>query len=218
MKIILPFSKDKNFPITQRFGEKFLYHGKICNHEGVDWAMPKNTQLIAPFTGTVLETKPDQIDGYGKATYILADDREFGKIQCLIAHQTTINVKRGIKVRIGDNIGLSGNSGFWRGLNGYHLHFGIMQNGRYTDPLAFYKKIETQSANLFNQNEADIKDWLGSYTVQPGDTLWGISIKYYGRGGFYNEIYLVNQDILKNPHTINPGQILRIPALKNKGI
>jgi len=45
-----------------------------------------------------------------------------------------------------------------------------------------------------------------------GDTLSGISLKYYGSANKYNRIYDANRDILKDADKIFPGQVLNIPA------
>ena len=50
-----------------------------------------------------------------------------------------------------------------------------------------------------------------TYTVVKGDCLWNIAKKYLGAGNRYVEIYELNRDIIKNPHKIYPGQILRLP-------
>lgn len=204
--------------MTQKFGEKYLYGGKIATHFGVDWAMPKGTPIIAPFAGKVVRTTPERVDSYGKAVYLLADDLTEGKIEALTAHLSEIRVYPGLHVKQGEQLGLSGNTGFWRGLNGYHLHYGLKVGNYYVDPLTFYKKINSQVMNLFNQEDPDVKQWLGAYTVKPGDSLWKIAEQYYKSGIHYNEIFLANQDVLPNPNSIKPGQLLRIPALKNKGI
>jgi len=49
-----------------------------------------------------------------------------------------------------------------------------------------------------------------SYTVQPGDTLWGIAKKYYGNGALYTKIYEANKDIISNPNVIYAGQVLTV--------
>ncbi len=48
------------------------------------------------------------------------------------------------------------------------------------------------------------------YTVQPGDTLWKISEKFYGSGELWERIYLANTDVIQNPNRIYVGQILKI--------
>lgn len=63
-----------------------------------------------------------------------------------------------------------------------------------------------------------------SYTVVSGDTLWGISKKFYGTGTKYSVIYAANVDIIEstakqhgkksseNGHWIWPGETLTIPG------
>ena len=50
-----------------------------------------------------------------------------------------------------------------------------------------------------------------TYTVQPGDTLWLISVKVYGDGRLWPVIFEANRDILDDPGRIRPGQVLKIP-------
>ena len=51
------------------------------------------------------------------------------------------------------------------------------------------------------------------HTVVSGDTLGGISKKYYGTWKLYPEIFEANKPMLSNPDKIYPGQVLRIPAI-----
>ena len=218
MKIALPFLEPSKYPLTQKFGVKFMYQGKLATHKGVDYAMPKLTPLKAPFDGKIIRITPERNYGYGKAIYIEATDDQKGTVIALLAHLSSIDVELGMKVKRGNIVGFSGRSGFWRGVNGYHLHFGIKVNGYYIDPLEFMKMNSEQEISLFNYEDDALKTFLGQYIVKHGDTLWSISEKYYGNGGHYMEIFLVNEDVLKNPNLIHPGDVLRIPALKNKGI
>ena len=48
-----------------------------------------------------------------------------------------------------------------------------------------------------------------TYTVVPGDTLWGISEAFYGTGTRYPEIASANG--IENPNLIFPGQVFIIP-------
>ncbi len=50
------------------------------------------------------------------------------------------------------------------------------------------------------------------YEIVSGDTLWGVSKKFYGKGSRYMEIYEANRPMLKHPDKIYVGQMLRIPA------
>lgn len=51
----------------------------------------------------------------------------------------------------------------------------------------------------------------GTYTVQPGDTLWKIARQFYGDGNQYLKIFEANKDLLKDPDHIFPDQELVIP-------
>jgi nucleoid-associated protein YgaU len=54
---------------------------------------------------------------------------------------------------------------------------------------------------------------MGTYTVQPRDTLWGIAEKFYGKGNGmkWTKIYEDNKGVIgPNPNTIYPGQVLTI--------
>ncbi|GGN74073.1 LysM peptidoglycan-binding domain-containing protein [Nocardia rhizosphaerihabitans] len=48
-----------------------------------------------------------------------------------------------------------------------------------------------------------------TYTVEPGDTLWAISERFYGDGNRYHEI--ASASGIDNPDLINAGQVLTIP-------
>jgi hypothetical protein len=50
-----------------------------------------------------------------------------------------------------------------------------------------------------------------TYTVVPGDTLWGISELFYGTGTRYPEIAAANN--IPNPNLIFPGQVFVIPGV-----
>jgi LysM repeat protein len=49
------------------------------------------------------------------------------------------------------------------------------------------------------------------YTVKSGDTLSKISREFYGDPNQYTKIFEANRSILRDPNTINPGQVLVIP-------
>lgn len=50
------------------------------------------------------------------------------------------------------------------------------------------------------------------YVVQKGDTLSGISAKYYGKSNQYGKIFEANKNVLTNPSQIKVGQKLLIPT------
>lgn len=50
------------------------------------------------------------------------------------------------------------------------------------------------------------------YIIRPGDTLWGISERFYGKGSFYQEISRLNR--LTNPRLVYPGEEIILPEKK----
>jgi len=50
-------------------------------------------------------------------------------------------------------------------------------------------------------------------TVQPGNTLWGISRSNYGEGLMYVHVFEANKDRIRNPDLIYPGQVFTVPDL-----
>lgn len=51
-----------------------------------------------------------------------------------------------------------------------------------------------------------------TYTVKPGDTLWGIATALEGGGNNWQKIYNANKGVIGgNPNLIKPGQVLTIP-------
>lgn len=54
------------------------------------------------------------------------------------------------------------------------------------------------------------------YTVQPGDTLSGISVKVYNTSRHYQKIYEANKDAIEDPNTLQVGLKLTMPDLPSK--
>ncbi len=50
-----------------------------------------------------------------------------------------------------------------------------------------------------------------SHTVQPKETIFGISMQYYGHGRGTGAIYQANRDSMRHPTDLRPGMVLRIP-------
>ena len=51
----------------------------------------------------------------------------------------------------------------------------------------------------------------GLVIVQPGNSLWRIARRLYGQGIRYTMIFAANQDQIRNPALIYPGQIFVVP-------
>jgi len=50
--------------------------------------------------------------------------------------------------------------------------------------------------------------------VQPGNSLWVIARRSYGRGILYHAIYAANEDQIRDPDLIYPGQVFLLPTIQ----
>jgi nucleoid-associated protein YgaU len=57
---------------------------------------------------------------------------------------------------------------------------------------------------------------MKTYTVKSGDTLSKISHEFLGDANEYMRIFEANKDQLKDPDKIQPGQVLKIPAMERQ--
>jgi len=216
-KIRMPF-KGK-YPMTQDYGVKVSYM-RAGIHTGIDWGIPKGTPLVACFAGRVIKADQWQLKGYGREVQI---QREDGLI-AQYAHCSKIFVKVGTQVEIGTILAESGNTGFVISLGGggYHLHFGIMENGKWIDPKKYLdpKKETTPppppaqvKIPVQNKDPLPTPDGL-IHTVEKGDTLSKIARTYLGNGNLWGRIFEINKDTIANPNKIRIGQKIKIPNVK----
>ncbi len=100
-------------------------------HHGTDFGARRGTPLLAVNDGKVIYA--GRMGTYGKVVKI----KHAGGYVSLYAHQSRIRVKRGQHVKKGQIIGYVGSTGR---STGPHLHFGLMKNGRWVDPMKVLKK------------------------------------------------------------------------------
>jgi nucleoid-associated protein YgaU len=70
-------------------------------------------------------------------------------------------------------------------------------------------RVETPFARAAELPQGSKK---GLVIVQPGNSLWRIARHSYGRGMRYTVIYQANQDQIRDPDLIYPGQIFKLPT------
>ncbi|MDI3388898.1 M23 family metallopeptidase [Streptomyces sp. B-S-A8] len=96
-------------------------------HSGQDFAVPVGTKVSAVHSGTVVKAGPNGAgDGpaYGNAVVIKHDNGRYSQY----AHLSKVGVKVGQKVKTGQEIARSGNTG---NSSGPHLHFEIRTSPNY---------------------------------------------------------------------------------------
>lgn len=115
--------------VSSNFGKrKAPTAGASTYHKGVDWAVSTGTKVMASSGGTV--TKAGWTSGGGYAVYIKHPDGRETRYK----HLSKVLVKVGQKVKQGETIALSGNTGI---STGPHLHFELLINGTQVNPLNY---------------------------------------------------------------------------------
>jgi murein DD-endopeptidase MepM/ murein hydrolase activator NlpD len=104
-------------------------------HNAVDVRTPQGTNIRAPADGVVYKV---QDNGYGYSYLIIAHE---GGYMTVYGHVTGFRVEEGEKIREGQIIALSGGTPGTKGAGlmttGAHLHFEILKEGKYVDPLDY---------------------------------------------------------------------------------
>lgn len=104
--------------------------GASTNHRAIDWATPTGTAIWASCGGTV--SVAGWQSGYGYVVYINHPDGN----QTRYGHLSKILVSAGQKVKQGQKIALSGNTGR---STGPHLHFELRVNGTPVNPYNYIR-------------------------------------------------------------------------------
>lgn len=121
-----PYSPDQYFRVVQGFGGWYSHRG--ASRFAVDFAMPVGTPIYAARAGTVIDLQQKNSRGgpsrkyaeYANYIIILHEDGTTGEYFHL--KQNGVTVSLGEKVKAGQKIGYSGNTGF---SSLPHLHFAV---------------------------------------------------------------------------------------------
>lgn len=80
------------------------------------------------------------------------------------------------------------------------------------DQLGEDSKVIARIAMPFSRTESAKLDLTpGRVIVQPGNSLWRIARATYGEGMRYSVIYQANQENIRDPDLIYPGQVFNLP-------
>jgi len=138
--------KQKRPYVTQHFGEnpKLYEPFGLKGHNGTDMRASLGTPIYAPMDGKVKVINSKT--GYGLHIKIRGKDREV-----VLGHLSEVFVQSGVKVRMGNKIALSGNTGF---STAPHLHFG-------------YRSLIPGKGDIFNWKVRDYDNgYLGWKNVE----------------------------------------------------
>ncbi|EFE23372.1 peptidase, M23 family [Edwardsiella tarda ATCC 23685] len=127
-KGFMRYPTSKHFRISSNFNPHRLnpVTGRVAPHKGVDFAMPVGTPVLAVGDGEVVIAKRSGAAG----NYVVI--RHGRQYTTRFMHLKTILVKPGQKVKRGDRVALSGNTGR---STGPHLHYEFWVNNQAVNPL-----------------------------------------------------------------------------------
>jgi len=119
-----------------KFREVHPVHGNPQWHFGQDFEAGYGTEVFATGAGTVIDAGWNT-GGFGNHVRI---DHGYG-YQTIYGHLSSIKVSKGMHVKRGDLIGLTGSSGT---SSGPHLHYQIDQYGQHQNPLYYFNNDLTR--------------------------------------------------------------------------
>lgn len=116
----------KNFVLTSGYGWR---RGRM--HDGIDLSAKRGTPMYAAADGQVLFA--ERFAGYGNLIVI----KHVGNFFTAYAHADSVHVKKGQKIKAGEQIGTVGNTGR---STGPHLHFELHKRTQSVDPMSMLPK------------------------------------------------------------------------------
>ena len=183
-KLIKPFAG--NYPVTQHFGDTFT---DPKGHKGIDYALPIGTPVLAAADGEVWKAGWDAT-GYGNCVMIKHPDGS----GTVYGHLLNWAVYAGQKVKAGEKIGNSGNSG---NSTGAHLHFEYRTKyDNYKtaiDPTPYFTEPELPASNSSAGWYEVVCDSGANIRMTPGGALksWlpkGVRVHLTGNSSVANNL------------------------------
>ena len=142
----------KIYRLSSSFGfRKDPFTGRSKRHSGVDFALKPGNPVYVTGDG-VVESVRFEFFGYGNSVLV---DHGFG-YKTRYAHLKSIGVTEGMKVKRGECIGESGNSGR---SSGPHLHYEVLYKGAHVNPANYFDlTITPEEYSTMVQNTADASE------------------------------------------------------------
>lgn len=158
-KGFLRFPTAKAYRVSSNFNPRRLnpVTGRVTPHRGVDFAVPIGTPVLATGDGEVVVAN-SRVGAAGKYVAI----RHGHQYMTRYMHLSRVLVKPGQKVKRGDRIALSGNTGR---STGPHLHFEIWINNQAVNPLtAKMPRMEGLTGKDRKAFLAQVQQWQSKLT------------------------------------------------------
>ena len=150
-RYLLPFPAGASYVVGQAPGGKLTTHDTVQARDAVDITLPRGTPVLAARDGWVIDNVryfgegAPAADQLMRANYvrILHDDGTWAVYAHLDSFSNTL--APGKRVKAGQEIGRSGNSGY---SSGPHLHFVVQKNGG-AQPVSLPFRFWTESRGAF---------------------------------------------------------------------
>ena len=154
--------------LTSGFGmRRHPLLGEYKMHTGIDWSAPIGTPILASGNGTIEEAGRKGYNG----NYIRI--RHANGYQTAYSHMSRFGdgVEAGVKVRQGQVIGYVGSTGL---SSGPHLHFEVLVNTRFVDPMSIQvpqeRQLATKELTDFQKERTRIDDLMRRAPVKTETT------------------------------------------------
>ncbi|SNT04043.1 N-acetylmuramoyl-L-alanine amidase [Ekhidna lutea] len=149
---ILPLKQTDKVKMTSGFGKRMHPIHKVEKmHKGMDFSCPMGTEVIAPADG-VVKKQEAKTDGYGNLMIL----DHGGAYQTRYGQLSEFKLKEGDRVKKGDVIALSGNSGT---STAPHLHYEVLKDGEHVNPMFYIKdfnfKASSTGASVYEASESE---------------------------------------------------------------
>jgi len=169
----LPLPYEGEYSVTLGFGQQIEGHGMedrykkygIDGHDGIDFALPVGTPVLAVDGGKVILAQENWV--YGHTVVI---QHPWGRTY--YGHLSKIEVASGSLIQKGMQIGLSGATGI--GITGPHLHFSVKPNVFDLNNLYYGKIDPTPFFGLASENPALS---IADYPQSAKAVIWNVDIK-----------------------------------------
>ncbi len=129
-----PFLLPIESPVTSPFGTRRVFNGEMRSfHQGLDLKAAVGTPVRSSGNGAIVMAK--DLFFTGNTVFV---DHGYGMIT-FYAHLSRMNVRKGQKVRAGEQVGLAGMTGR---ASGPHLHWGVVINRAKVNPMELLQVVK----------------------------------------------------------------------------